>query len=78
MENILLFRYGRRPIMSICILLMVCSGFVCAFFPQKTTFGFWPSYVVYTISRFFLACATRGISVTGFVLSKTNSGGGES
>ncbi len=65
-------RYGRRPIMSICILLMVCTGFVCAFFPQKTTFGFWPSYIVYTIGRFILACSTRGISVTGFVLSKKN------
>jgi hypothetical protein len=59
--------------MSICILLMVCTGFVCAFFPQKTTFGFWPSYIMYTISRFILACATRGVSVTGFVLSKTKS-----
>jgi hypothetical protein len=49
---------------------MVCTGFICAFFPQKQTFGFWPSYIVYTISRFILACATRGISVTGFVLSK--------
>jgi hypothetical protein len=56
--------------MSICILLMVCTGFICAFFPQKNIFGFWPSYIVYTISRFVLACATRGISVTGFVLSK--------
>jgi hypothetical protein len=55
--------------MGICILLMVCTGFICAFFPQKTTFGFWPSYIVYTTSRFILACSTRGISVTGFVLS---------
>ncbi|CAF3626153.1 unnamed protein product [Rotaria sp. Silwood1] len=61
-------KYGRRPIMSVCILLMVVTGFICAFFPQKKAFGFWPSYIVYTISRFILACSTRGISVTGFVL----------
>ncbi|CAF4660479.1 unnamed protein product, partial [Rotaria sp. Silwood2] len=61
--------YGRRPIMSICIILMACTGFICAFFPQKNIFGFWPSYLVYTISRFILACSTRGIAVTGFVLA---------
>ncbi|UJR32678.1 hypothetical protein I4U23_020138 [Adineta vaga] len=62
-------KYGRRPIMSICIILMACTGFICAFFPQKHLFGFWPSYTVYTISRFILACSTRGIAVTGFVLA---------
>ncbi|CAF1090665.1 unnamed protein product [Adineta steineri] len=62
-------KYGRRPIMSICIILMACTGFICAFFPQKDKFGFWPSYLVYTISRFILACSTRGIAVTGFVLA---------
>jgi len=56
--------------MSICILLMVLTGFICAFFPQKELFGFWPSYLVFTLSRFILACSTRGISVTGFVLSR--------
>jgi hypothetical protein len=58
--------------MSICLFLLVLTGFICAFVPQKIAFGFWPSYIVYTISRFILACATRGISVTGFVLSKKN------
>ncbi|CAF0776174.1 unnamed protein product [Adineta steineri] len=62
-------KYGRRPIMSICIIIMACTGFICAFFPQKNLFGFWPSYLVYTISRFILACSTRGIAVTGFVLA---------
>lgn len=66
-----LLRYGRRPIMSICIILMACTGFICAFFPQKDLFGFWPSYIVYTISRFILACSTRGIAVTGFVLGNS-------
>jgi len=49
---------------------MACTGFICAFFPQKNLFGFWPSYLVYTISRFILACSTRGIAVTGFVLGR--------
>ncbi|CAF1313314.1 unnamed protein product [Rotaria sordida] len=62
-------KYGRRPIMSACILLMVVTGFICAFFPQKKAFGFWPSYIVYTISRFILACSTRGISVTGSIFA---------
>ncbi|CAF3777726.1 unnamed protein product [Rotaria socialis] len=66
--GILADKYGRRPIMSVCIVLMVLTGFVCSFFPQKQVFGFWPSYIVYTFSRFILACSTRGISVTGFVL----------
>ncbi|CAF1507703.1 unnamed protein product [Adineta ricciae] len=48
---------------------MACTGFICAFFPQKRLFGFWPSYLIYTISRFILACSTRGIAVTGFVLA---------
>jgi len=63
-------RYGRRPIISVCLLLTTCSGFFCAFFPQKTRFGFWPSYIGYTVGRFILACATRGIGITGFVLGE--------
>ncbi|CAF3944130.1 unnamed protein product, partial [Adineta steineri] len=61
-------RYGRRPIISACLLLTACSGFICAFFPQKTIFGFWPSYLGYTLGRFILACATRGLGIAGFVL----------
>ncbi|CAF0997849.1 unnamed protein product [Didymodactylos carnosus] len=57
----------KRPIMSVSFILMTFSGFLCAFFPQKRL-GFWPSYIGYTIGRFLLACATRGISVSGFVL----------
>ncbi|CAF1451803.1 unnamed protein product, partial [Didymodactylos carnosus] len=67
--NVVMLRYGRRPIISICLLLTACSGFICAFFPQKVKFGFWPSYLAYTLGRFILACTTRGIGVTGFVLA---------
>lgn len=61
-------RYGRRLIMSSCLLLTTCAGFICTFVPQKTILGFWPSYLGYTIGRFILACATRGVGITGFVL----------
>ncbi|CAF1208581.1 unnamed protein product [Adineta ricciae] len=60
-------KYGRRPIMSVSFILMTFSGFLCAFGPQES-FGFWPSYLIFIIARFLLACSTRGISVSGFVL----------
>ncbi len=62
-----MIRYGRRPIMSVSFILMSISGFLCAFGPQPT-FGFWPSYIIFILARFLLACSTRGISVSGFVL----------
>ncbi|CAF4076424.1 unnamed protein product, partial [Rotaria sordida] len=62
-------KYGRRRILSVCLLLTSCSGFICAFLPQKSKFGFWPSYVGYTLGRFILACTTRGIAIIGFVLA---------
>jgi MFS family permease len=64
---LVVIRYGRRPIMSVSFILMSVSGFLCAFGPQ-VVFGFWPSYVIFIIARFLLACSTRGISVSGFVL----------
>ncbi|CAF1263887.1 unnamed protein product, partial [Adineta ricciae] len=66
--GILADKYGRRPIISICLILTACSGFICTFFPQKTLFGFWPSYLSYTFGRFILACVTRGVGITDFVL----------
>jgi hypothetical protein len=53
--------------MSVSFILMSVSGFICAFGPQPK-YGFWPSYIIFTIARFLVACATRGISVSGFVL----------
>ena len=53
--------------MSVSFILMSVSGFLCAFGPQPT-YGFWPSYIIFIIARFLLACSTRGISVSGFVL----------
>ncbi|CAF2389953.1 unnamed protein product [Rotaria sp. Silwood2] len=60
-------KYGRRPIMSVSFILMSFSGFLCAFGPQPVL-GFWSSYIIFTAARFLLACSTRGISVSGFVL----------
>jgi hypothetical protein len=53
--------------MSFSFILMAVSGFLCAFGPQPR-YGFWPSYIIFIIARFLLACSTRGISVSGFVL----------
>ena len=53
--------------MSVSFILMTVSGFLCAFGPQPI-YGFWPSYIIFIVARFLLACSTRGISVSGFVL----------
>ena len=53
--------------MSVSFILMTISGFLSAFGPQAK-FGFWPSYIIFVLARFLLACSTRGISVSGFVL----------
>lgn len=62
-----MIRYGRRPVMSFSFILMSISGFLCAFGPQAS-FGVRSSYIIFVIVRFLLACSTRGISVSGFVL----------
>ncbi len=62
-----MYRYGRRPVMSISFILMTIGGFLCAFGPQPS-FGAWRSYLIFVIARFLLACSTRGISESGFVL----------
>jgi len=61
------YRYGRRPVMSASFILMTLAGFLCTFGPQSN-FGVWPSYIIFVIARFLLACSTRGISESGFVL----------
>jgi hypothetical protein len=53
--------------MNISFILMILAGFLCAFGPQSN-FGVWPSYIIFVIARFLLACSTRGISESGFVL----------
>ena len=53
--------------MSVSFILMTFAGFLCTFGPQAK-FGVWPSYIIFVIARFLLACSTRGISESGFVL----------
>ncbi|CAF3900646.1 unnamed protein product, partial [Rotaria sp. Silwood1] len=47
---------GRRRIISTCLFLMSCSGFICAF---------WPSYLGYTLGHFILACTIRVTELVG-------------
>ena len=49
--------------------MIIIGGLGATFGPQRA-FGPIPSYVIYAISRFIIACGTRGINVTGFVLGK--------
>lgn len=49
--------------------MMILGGIGVAFGPQESI-GTLPSYIIYIVSRFIIACGTRGINVTGFVLGK--------
>lgn len=62
-----MYRYGRRLTMSASFLLMTLTGFICTFGPQSR-FGVRYSYIIFVVARFLLACSTRGISESGFVL----------
>ena len=46
---------------------MIVGNIGTTFGPQKS-YGSLVSYIIYTSSRFLIACATRGVYVTGFVL----------
>lgn len=65
--GILADKFGRRPIMLSSFIMLIIGGLGVAFGPQEA-FGTWPSYIIYAVSRFIIACGTRGINVTGFVL----------
>ena len=60
-------RFGRRPIMGVSFMLLLLAGFICAFAPQQEL-GFEISYAFFVFGRFLLACATRGVALTGFVI----------
>ena len=55
--------------MGISFVLMFIAGIICALAPQDLL-GHGTSYPVFVTGRFLLACATRGIAVTGFVMGK--------
>ncbi|CAF2727063.1 unnamed protein product [Rotaria sp. Silwood2] len=57
----------KRPIMGVSFVLMFVGGIVCALAPEDLI-GHGTSYPFFAFGRFLLACATRGISITGFVM----------
>ncbi len=48
-------------------IMLIVGSIGVAFGPQESI-GPLGSYIIYMISRFIIACGTRGINVTGFVL----------
>ncbi|CAF2083479.1 unnamed protein product [Rotaria magnacalcarata] len=60
-------RYGRRPIMGISFCIISVASFICALAPQENL-GFQMSYALFILGRFLLACASRGVALTGFVI----------
>ena len=65
--GILADHFGRRPIMLSSFVMIIIGSLGVALGPQEK-FGSLASYILYAISRFIIACGTRGINVTGFVL----------
>lgn len=53
--------------MGASFFLMFIAGLICAVAPQDLI-GHGTSYASFAIGRFLLACATRGIAITGFVM----------
>ena len=53
--------------MGASFILMFVAGIICALAPQELL-GYGTSYPQFALGRFLLACATRGIAVTGFVM----------
>lgn len=53
--------------MGISFFLITVASFICAFAPQQQ-WGFDKSYALFLFGRFLLACASRGIALTGFVI----------
>lgn len=53
--------------MGISFFIISIASFICAFAPQQEL-GFEISYGLFVFGRFLLACATRGVALTGFVI----------
>lgn len=53
--------------MGVSFFIIAAASFMCAFAPQPRL-GFDLSYALFVFGRFFLACATRGVTLTGFVI----------
>lgn len=61
-------RFGRRPVILASFMLILVGMVGVAFGPQNA-FGFKLSFILYAISRFLIACGTRGINESGYVLA---------
>ena len=48
--------------------VMMIVGCIGTSFGPRLSLGISASYAIYAFSRFLIACGTRGINVTGFVL----------
>ena len=53
--------------MGISFFIICLASFISAFAPQQEL-GFEISYTLFVFGRFLVACATRGIALTGFVI----------
>lgn len=53
--------------MGVSFIVITLSSFMCAFAPHPKL-GFEISYAFFVLGRFLLACATRGVALTGFVI----------
>ncbi|CAF3885922.1 unnamed protein product [Adineta steineri] len=60
-------RFGRRPILGISFFIITLASFLCAYGPQEDL-GFDISYALFVFGRFLLACASRGVALTAFVI----------
>jgi hypothetical protein len=53
--------------MGVSFFIISLASFICSFAPQQEL-GFEISYALFVFGRFLLACATRGIALTAFVI----------
>ncbi|CAF1291039.1 unnamed protein product [Rotaria sp. Silwood1] len=65
--GILSDKFGRRPIMGVSFVVITLASFMCAFAPHSKL-RFEISYAFFVFGRFLLACAIRGVGLTGFVI----------
>lgn len=52
-------KIGRRPVILMCVIILLSSGVICAFSI---------SFIMFTVSRFFVALGASGIFTTAFVM----------
>ena len=53
--------------MGVSFIVITLASVMCAFAPNRR-FPFEVSYALFILGRFLLACGTRGVALTGFVI----------